>query len=118
MNPDPDAPPFRHFPLSIGHPQRPNLRNRAVNADVLHACPASTATDIPCAEWRESAIWRYLSSAPRNTHPGGVQSLWADGRVDFLADDVDEVAMAYLIAIDDGRPVPPPTRRAASCMPV
>jgi prepilin-type N-terminal cleavage/methylation domain-containing protein/prepilin-type processing-associated H-X9-DG protein len=113
MHPYSDTPPFRHFPMSIGHTQRPNNRNPAVNVDVLYACPdqnAAKARGMPCAEWVEDDIWRYLSSAPRSTHPGGVQTLWADGRVDFLEDRVDEVTLAYLIAIDDGRPVAPPTR--------
>ena len=113
MHPYPDAPPFRHFPMSIGHTQRPNNRNRSVNVDVLYACPdqeAANARGMPCAAWVENDIWRYLSSAPRSSHPGGVQALWADGRVDFLDDDIDEVTLAYLIAIGDGLPVAPPTR--------
>jgi|LakMenEpi03Aug12_release.lakeMendotaPanAssembly.Ray.scaffolds.fasta_scaffold80371_3 prepilin-type N-terminal cleavage/methylation domain-containing protein/prepilin-type processing-associated H-X9-DG protein len=113
MHPYPDRPPFRHFPMSLGHTQRPNVRDRAVNVDVLYACPdaaqdAMAARGLPCAEWQEDDVWRYLSSAPRSTHPGGVQALWADGRVDFLDDGIDEVTLAYLIAIDDGRPVKPP----------
>lgn len=115
MHPYPDTPPFRHFPLSLGHTQRPNNRDPDVNVDVLYACPeraatAAAARGMPCAEWDEGDIWRYLSSAPRSRHPGGVQSLWADGRVEFLEDGVDEVTLAYLIAIDDGRPVTPPSR--------
>jgi prepilin-type processing-associated H-X9-DG protein len=84
-----------------------------VNVDVLYACPdqeAANARGMPCAAWVENDIWRYLSSAPRSSHPGGVQALWADGRVDFLDDGIDEVTLAYLIAIGDGRPVAPPTR--------
>jgi hypothetical protein len=30
--------------------------------------------------------------------------------VEFLADTVDEIVLAYLIAIDDGRPVQVPAR--------
>ncbi|MFM7184811.1 MAG: DUF1559 domain-containing protein [Planctomycetota bacterium] len=114
MHPYPDAPPFRHFPLSLGHTQRPNLRDPSVNVDVLYACPAegtaATSRGMPCGEWQEDDVWRYLSSAPRSTHPTGVQSLWADGHVEFLGDTIDEVTLAYLIAIDDGRPVKPPAR--------
>ncbi|MFM7207583.1 MAG: DUF1559 domain-containing protein [Planctomycetaceae bacterium] len=115
MHAYPDRPPFRHFPMSLGHTQRPNLRDAEVNVDILYACPDEDADPAgtrgpPCAEWREDDIWRYLSSAPRSTHPGGVQALWADGRVDFLEDGIDEVTLAYLIAIDDGRPVSPPVR--------
>jgi len=113
MHAYPDVPPFRHFPLSLGHTQRPNIRDPNVNVDVLYDCPEAVhdsmaARGMPCAEWDEDDIWRYLSSAPRSTHPGGVQALWADGRVGFLDDGIDEVTLAYLIAIDDGRPVKPP----------
>jgi prepilin-type N-terminal cleavage/methylation domain-containing protein len=113
MHPYPDAPPFRHFPMSLGHTQRPNTRDPSVNVDVLYACDergaaSAAAGGMPCAEWKENDAWRYLSSAPRSTHPRGVQALWADGRVDFLEDGIDEVTLAYLIAIDDGRPVQPP----------
>jgi len=45
-----------------------------------------------------------------STSPGGVQALWADSRVNFLEDDLDELTMASLMAIDDGRPVAPPGR--------
>lgn len=114
MHPYPDRPPFRHFPMSVGHTQRPNLRDPAVNVDVLYACPdegaPATPRGLPCAEWKEDDVWRYLSSAPRSTHPAGVQSLWADGHVEFLGDTIDEVTLAYLIAIDDNRPVKPPAR--------
>jgi prepilin-type processing-associated H-X9-DG protein len=113
MHPYPDAPPFRHFPMSLGHTQRPNIRDPAVNVDVLYDCSdqdGDTHRRMPCAEWQEDDIWRYLSSAPRSKHPGGVQALWADGRVEFLADTVDEIVLAYLIAIDDGRPVQVPAR--------
>lgn len=114
MHAYPDRPPFRHFWLSLGHTQRPNLKDPSVNVDILYACPdegTSAATvGMPCGEWKEDDVWRYLSSAPRSTHPGGVQSLWADGRVQFLDDGIDEVTLAYLIAIDDGRPVSPPAR--------
>jgi prepilin-type N-terminal cleavage/methylation domain-containing protein/prepilin-type processing-associated H-X9-DG protein len=115
MHPYPDAPPFRHFFLSLGHTQRPNIRDPSINVDVLYACDdreaaAALGRGMPCAEWHANDEWRYLSSAPRSRHPGGVQALWADGRVDFLEDGVDEITLAYLIAIDDGRPVKPPTR--------
>ena len=72
---------------------------------MLYDCPdakSAEAAGMPCATWTPWGEWRYLSSAPRSRHPGGVQSLWADGRVTFLPDAVDEIVMGYLIAIDDG----------------
>lgn len=101
-----DAGPFRHTPFSLGHTQRPNIRDARVNVDVLYGCPdaaAAAQAGMPCGVWRPFGDWRYLSSAPRSGHPGGVQALWADGHVTFLEDGVDEVAMAYLISIRDGR---------------
>jgi prepilin-type N-terminal cleavage/methylation domain-containing protein len=104
----PDGGPFRHSPVTLGHTQRPNVRDPDVNLDVLYACPDPAAADragMPCGTWQLFGPWRYLSSAPRSLHRGGVQSLWADGRVTFLEDGIDEILMAYLIAIGDGQPV-------------
>jgi prepilin-type N-terminal cleavage/methylation domain-containing protein/prepilin-type processing-associated H-X9-DG protein len=97
--------PFQHSTISLGHTQRPNIADASVNVDVLYDCPdakSAEAAGMPCATWTPWGEWRYLSSAPRSRHPGGVQSLWADGRVTFLPDAVDEIVMGYLIAIDDG----------------
>lgn len=104
----PDGGPFRHSPDSLGHTQRPNIRSERVNVDVLYACPepaAAVGAGMPCGTWQFFGPWRYLSSALRSLHRGGVQALWADGRVTFLEDGIDEILMAYLIAIGDGQPV-------------
>ena len=59
--------------------------------------------DMPCAEWsRESANY-YLSAAPRSRHFGGVVAAAMDGHVQFLPDDIDDILMALLISINDGR---------------
>ncbi len=100
--------PFRHAEQSLGHTQRPNIRDAAVNVDVLYACPdpvAASRAGMPCGTWQSWGQWRFLSSAPRSLHRGGVQALWADGRVTFLEDGIDEILMAYLIAIGDGHTV-------------
>ena len=97
--------PFQHSTLSLGHTQRPNIASPEVNVDVLYGCPDANSAKVagmPCATWTPWGEWRYLSSAPRSRHPGGVQALWADGRVTFLADTVDEIVLGYLIAINDG----------------
>ena len=60
---------------------------------------------MPCATWQGWGRWRFLSSAPRSLHRGGVQALWVDGRVRFLEDGIDEILMAHLIAIGDGQAV-------------
>ena len=92
--------------VSIGQTQRPN--SQGPNLDMLYRCvdPAEAQIrQIPCNEWSESGSFNYLSSAPRSRHPAGVNTVYADGHVAFLTDEVDEVAMAYLISIEDGRPV-------------
>ncbi len=104
----PEGGPFLHSFLSLGHTQRPNIGDAEINLDTLYACPEPEATNragMPCGRWAPWGTWHYLSSAPRSRHRGGVQSLWGDGRVTFLEDGVDEITMAYLIAIGDGRPV-------------
>jgi prepilin-type processing-associated H-X9-DG protein len=56
---------------------------------------------MPCGQWATSGGWHFLSAAPRSLHPGGVMVAFADGHVQFLVDDVDEVVMAYMISIND-----------------
>lgn len=84
--------------------QRPN--NRGFNVDMLYECPElekAQFEDMPCAEWsRESANY-YLSAAPRSRHFGGVVAAAMDGHVQFLPDDIDDILMALLISINDGR---------------
>ena len=104
----PEGAPFRHASFCLGFTQRPNVSDERINLDVLYACPdpaAASRAGMPCATWEAFGTWRYLSSAPRSRHRGGVQALWADGRVTFLDDHVDEIVMAYLISINEGMPM-------------
>lgn len=82
---------------SIGLNQTPN----SYQADVLYRCndlPAAQFEGLPC-----NAAWSgYISASPRSLHPGGVNVTFLDGRVVFLKDDVDELAMVYMINISDG----------------
>ena len=39
--------------------------------------------------------------APRSFHPGGVNVAFVDGHVAFLPDDVNEIAMAFLVSAND-----------------
>jgi len=106
MHPAEETGRFRHSLLSLGHTQRPNVASSRVNVDVLYACPDPRGAEragMPCASWAPFGMWHYLSSAPRSFHRGGVQALWADGRVTFLTDDVDEIVMAYALGESDGR---------------
>ena len=73
------------------------------NADMLQLCADAADAQfegMPCLDANE---YHWLSAAPRSRHPGGVNVAYLDGHVGFLADDVDEYTMAYLISISDGQ---------------
>jgi prepilin-type N-terminal cleavage/methylation domain-containing protein/prepilin-type processing-associated H-X9-DG protein len=82
---------------SLGQTQVPNSKT----PDVLYECPDLAAEQIermPCTDSRG-----YISAAPRSNHQNGVNSVYLDGSVHFLHNDIDEHVMAYLIAISDGQ---------------
>ena len=93
-------------PGSVGWTQPPN--NQGPNMDMLYACPDEADSQLqgmPCATWTESGGWNFLSAAPRSNHPGGVHVAFVDGHVGFLLDGVDEIAMAYMVSVNDRQPV-------------
>lgn len=97
---------YRAAGFSVGVTQTPNCRGP--NVDMLYDCPnmaEAQLDDMPCGVWQPQGEWFFQSAAPRSRHPGGVNVLFADGRLGFLPDDVDEIAMAYLISVNDQQPV-------------
>jgi prepilin-type processing-associated H-X9-DG protein len=97
---------FVHDPRSMGTTQTPNTQGP--NMDMLYLCPNPADAQLarmPCATWQPSGPLEYLSAAPRSHHPGGVNVVFADGRVGFATDSVDEVAFAYMVSVGDGQPV-------------
>ena len=87
---------YRDDPRSLGFTQRPN----SDTPDVLYECPDLAAEQLeamPCS----NQYWGYISAAPRSHHPAGVHVAYVDGHAGFLADGIDETAMAYQAAIDD-----------------
>ena len=83
--------------------QPPN--NPGPNLDVIGTCnneADAVFSNMPCRAFREASYW---SAAPRSLHPGGVNVSWCDGRVTFMNDNVDRTEFAYLVSIDDGKPV-------------
>ncbi|TWT74486.1 hypothetical protein Pla123a_33090 [Posidoniimonas polymericola] len=84
-------------PNSLGLTQSPN----GAQPDVLYECPNMAAAQLegmPC----NTAYHGYISAAPRSMHPGGVNGAFLDGRVEFLANNINELAMHYMISVADG----------------
>jgi prepilin-type N-terminal cleavage/methylation domain-containing protein/prepilin-type processing-associated H-X9-DG protein len=82
--------------------QRPN--HLGPNLDVLYDCPEPADAQLegmPCATYFPGTTFFYLSAAPRSRHPGGVNAVAMDGHVRFLPNDIDPLAMAYLVSIND-----------------
>ena len=102
-------PPFRHPDgtdgcLSVvGLSQTPN-RTVGPIMDVLYTCPDKKGAQLegmPCLRW-SGKVSSYLSAAPRSLHPGGVNSVFLDGHVEFTPDEIDEIVMVYQVSINDG----------------
>ena len=93
----------------MGETQRPN--HRGPNADTLKQCLESQQqlaadANMPCLRQPTVPDLRnHMSAAPRSLHPGGVNAAFLDGHVTFLANDVDEFAMAHLTCAEDGKVV-------------
>ena len=94
--------------------QTPN--HSGPNRDVLVGCNPEHATqgdleEMSCLKWEWSlGLSGYISAAPRSLHNGGVNAAYLDGRVEFLPNEIDPIAMSFLIGIDDGNYVPPTSR--------
>ncbi len=111
MHDNDDVPPFVHNPLSIPNGVQPPNNSVTANSDMLYNCPDQAGAQLekmPCQTWQTSGPFHYLSAAPRSGHPGGVLTAFADGHVSFTANDVDYIAMAYMICINDGQVTPTP----------
>jgi len=79
------------------------------NEDVLIDCPPDMLANaqlerMPCLKWSWSlGLSGYISAAPRSMHVGGVNCAYLDSHVDFIRDDIDPFALAYLIDIRDSK---------------
>jgi prepilin-type N-terminal cleavage/methylation domain-containing protein/prepilin-type processing-associated H-X9-DG protein len=84
------------------------------NRDILVGCvlPEHVAQadleEMSCRAWEWAlGLSGYISAAPRSMHNGGVNAAYLDGRVEFLPNEIDPIAMSFLVGIDDGNYVPP-----------
>jgi prepilin-type processing-associated H-X9-DG protein len=96
-------------PASSGTAQLPN--NQGPNLDMLYDCPSPAGAQIqrmPCNTYTPGGGLEFLSAAPRSNHAGGVNAIYADGHVDFIADNIDQFLFAYLVSINDGQTIAPP----------
>ena len=66
---------------------------------------------MPCHPWLgltapvtsgSVGLGGYQSAAPRSLHPGGVNGAYLDGRVTFVADNIDPAVLAVAVDIRDG----------------
>jgi prepilin-type N-terminal cleavage/methylation domain-containing protein len=97
---------YKPNPLGLGASQPPN--NRGPNVDMLYECPDPAGAQLakmPCNTWIAGTSSEYLSAAPRSHHPGGVDVVFADGRLGFLSDQIDLLTMAFMIYISDSQSV-------------
>jgi len=99
--PDLELAPFTQPPNNLDH-----------NIDIIYDCSDPEIAQLegmPCGTWSPKAQDdnRYLSSAPRSNHPGGVNAFFMDGHVQFIRNEIDHVLMAYLVSIDDGQVLEP-----------
>jgi prepilin-type processing-associated H-X9-DG protein len=99
----------QYIPAQIYAYQAQMPNTTGPNADVLLECAPDMLKDaqlqrMPCLHWGfPLGLTGYISSAPRSSHPGGVNAAYLDGHVDFLRDDIDPFSLAYLIDIRDGQ---------------
>jgi prepilin-type processing-associated H-X9-DG protein len=98
---DPDA-------YTAGAAQTPNTQGP--NMDMLYNCAESADAQwerMPCNTYSPGYPNGYISAAPRSLHPGGVNGAFVDGHVTFLLNEIDELALAFLVCIEDDRIVNP-----------
>jgi prepilin-type processing-associated H-X9-DG protein len=91
-------------PAGIGNAQPPN--NQGPNKDTIERCTEvaelALAAAMPCAQRvNPPGVNGYMSAAPRSLHTGGVNAAFVDAHVVFLNEDVDDIAMARMVSIDD-----------------
>jgi prepilin-type processing-associated H-X9-DG protein/prepilin-type N-terminal cleavage/methylation domain-containing protein len=93
--------PYEPYAYTFGLAQRPNTQGPT--PDMIYNCVDQAGAQLdrmPCATWGPGRYF-FLSASPRGFHPGGVNVAFVDGHVAFLPDDVNEIAMAYLVSAND-----------------
>ena len=108
---DPNRPsltPYVAFEEGAIAAQTPNCQGP--NVDMLYDCSDQAASQLdrmPCATYDPNTEQHYLSAAPRSLHTGGVNVVSMDSHVNFVTNEIDPIAMAYMVSSTDGRNVQP-----------
>ncbi len=73
------------------------------NSDMLQICPDLVEAQLDGMPCLNANTYLYLSAPSRSLHPGGVNTGYLDGHIEFVSDEVDEYTFAYLISVKDGQ---------------
>jgi prepilin-type processing-associated H-X9-DG protein len=99
----------QYKPLSAYAYQAQTPNTIGPNEDILVDCPPNMLVSaqlerMPCVRWDwPLGLSGYISAAPRSMHVGGVNCAYLDSHVDFIRDEIDPFALAYLIDIRDSK---------------
>ena len=102
MHHKPDATtPYEPHSYTYGQTQRPNTQGPT--PDMIYKCEDQAGrSSIGCPAQRGGPdATSSFRRRPEALHPGGVNVAFVDGHVGFLPDDVDEIAMAFLVSAND-----------------
>ncbi len=94
------TPEYRPNPAGIANVRIPNSQDR--QADQITACLEpmyAVEQKMPCSAMRS------IYGVPRSNHAGGVNAVVLDGSVGFLSDGIDAYLYAFLVSVNDGRPI-------------
>lgn len=80
---------FPNASIGYGDQIRPVPDNRAARLD-----------GMPCGRYETYGSW-FASAAPRSRHPGGVYSVWLDGHVQFVTDEIDIITFAHHLCVHE-----------------
>jgi len=82
------------------HKHTPNSSNPDCATNNTACAPFPPPVDMPCVVCTHSISESYFSA--RSMHPGGVNVLFGDGHVEFVADDVDLVTWQAAATVAQG----------------
>jgi prepilin-type N-terminal cleavage/methylation domain-containing protein/prepilin-type processing-associated H-X9-DG protein len=104
MHHDPSVPfdsDFVAYAYYANQTQMPNTIGP--NSDMLQICPDLVEAQLEGMPCLNANTHFYLSAPARSLHPGGVNTAYLDGHIEFVSDEVDEYSFAYRVSINDGQ---------------